>query len=82
MTVEDKEKFLMMVSYSAKDVMILTGYAKSKVTIIMNECKLMFGGIIRHRPNAITSKSFWLWNGSSIEEEYRLLGIAKGYNKI
>ncbi len=82
MTIEEKEKYLMKASFNAKDIAELTGLKGTRVTVIMKECKLNFGGLIKNRPNAIKASSFWKWTGSSIEEEYRLLGIAKGYGQL
>lgn len=82
MTIEEKEKYLLKSNYSAKDVMALTGVQKSRASVIMNECRTIYNGSIKYRPSVITSKSFWLREGTTIEEQYRLLGIAKGYIPI
>lgn len=57
--------------------MALTGCKKTWATKIMNDCRSKFGGSIVGRPNVITSKSFWKREGTTIEEELRLLSIAK-----
>jgi hypothetical protein len=67
-----------MVNYSAKDVKALLNCGRTWATKIMNECRLKYGGAVMGR-NVITSKSFWLREGTTIEEELRLLSIAKGY---
>lgn len=79
LTIEEKEKYLLMASYTAKDIMDLKGVQKSRASKIMAECRERYGGTIKFRPNACTSKSFWLREGTTLEEEYRLLGISKGY---
>lgn len=79
MTLEEKENILLMATYSAKEVSMLTGACRASVTTIMNKCKDLFGGAVKYRNNVITAKSFWEYQGTTIEEEYRLLGIAKGY---
>lgn len=78
LTIEEKEKYLLMSSYSARDVMELTGVQKSRATKIMTECREKFNGSIKYRPNAITSESFWQREGTSMERQMYLLGIAKG----
>ena len=79
MTIEEKERYLLMTSYTAKQIMELTGLKRASATAIMNECKLKYGGAIKYRPNAITAESFWLREGTTLEKQYKLLGIAKGY---
>ena len=79
MTLEEKERFLLKSTYSANDVKFLTNLAKSRVSVIMNICREKYGGTVPYRANVITAKSFWLYEGTTIDEEYRLLGIAKGY---
>lgn len=80
MTVEQKETYLLKVNYSAKDVMALLDCKHTWATKIMNECRAKYGGAVLGR-NVITSKSFWLREGTTIEEELRLLSFAKGYGK-
>ena len=79
MTIEEKEKYLLMASYSARDVMELKGVQQTRASVIMKECRDYYGGTIKYRPNAITAESFWKREGTTLEEQYRLLGIAKGY---
>lgn len=80
MTVEQKETYLLKVNYSAKDVMALLECGHTWATKVMNECREKYGGAVMGR-NTITSKSFWLREGTTLEEELRLLSFAKGYAK-
>lgn len=80
MTIEKKERFLLMANYSAKDVMAILECGHTCATKVMNECKTKFGGAVKGR-NVITAKSFWLREGTTLEEELRLLSFAKGYGK-
>lgn len=81
MTLEEKEKYLLKASYNREDIRQLTGFANTMISNVMNFCREKFNGSVPYRSNVITARSFWLWNGTSIEEEYRLLGVAKGYVK-
>lgn len=80
MTIEEKERFLLMVNYSAKDIMVLLDCGHTWATKVIKECKAKFGGAVKGR-NVITAKSFWLREGTTLEEELRLLSFAKGYGK-
>lgn len=79
MTIDEKEKYLLMASYTAKEIMELTGLKRASATAIMNECKLKYGGAIKYRPNSITAESFWLREGTTLEKQLKFLGIVKGY---
>lgn len=79
MTIEEKENYLLLSTYSAKDIMALTKTSRSNASIIMNECKNFFDGAVKYRDTVITARSFWQREGTTIEEQFRLLGIAKGY---
>ncbi len=83
MTVEEKETLLLKANYTAKDVMFLANVAHTQATKIMNECRVKYGGAVAGRMNVIKAKSFWEREGTTIEEELRLLSIAKyGYQKL
>ncbi len=77
-TIEEKERFLMKPSYTAKDIMDMLGCKKTWATQVMNECRRKFGGLIPGR-NAITPHSFWLHEHTTLDEQLRQLSIAKGY---
>ena len=81
MTIEEKEKVLLKSSYSAKDVMFLLGIGHTQATRVMNECRVKYGGAIPSRPLVITSESFWKREGTTREEELRVIAYAKGYGK-
>jgi len=80
MTLEEKEELLLKATYNSSDIKKLTNYEikRTRVSQIMNECKTKFNGAVLYRPNVITSKSYWAREGTTIEQEYYLLGIAKG----
>ena len=81
MTIEEKENYLLKTNYSAKDVMFLLGIGKTRATEVMNECRVKYGGAIMGRQNVITANSFWLREGTTREEELRVIASAKGYGK-
>lgn len=79
MTIEERERYLLKTSYSAKDVMALLGCKKTWATKVMKECKTKYGGAIPERPLLIKANSFWLREGTTREEELRVIAYAKGY---
>ena len=80
MTIIEKEKYLLKVNYKAKDIMALLDCGHTWATRVMKECANKFGGAVKGR-NVITAKSFWLHEGTTLEEELRLLSVALGYGK-
>lgn len=80
MTIEEKEYYLLKTNYTAKDVKALLECGSTWASKIMNDCRKKHNGAVLGR-NVITAKSFWLSQGTTIEEELRLLSIAKGYGK-
>lgn len=80
-TLEEKETYLLKTNYSAKDVMFLLGIGKTQATKVMNECRVKYGGAVMGRKNIITTNSFWLREGTTREEELRVIAYAKGYGK-
>ncbi len=81
MTIEEKEMYLLKTNYSARDVMVLLGIGHTQATKVMNECRVKFGGAVMGRQNIITANSFWLREGTTREEELRVIAYAKGYGK-
>ena len=79
LTLELKEKILLKPCIRLQDIMLLTGFGKSTCYNLMTECKKFYGGKAGLRTDAITPKSLCLALGTTIEEEMRLIGIAKGY---
>ncbi len=69
------EEMIFKVSFTAKDIAIMTGLKRSRVSQIMKECRLNYGGEIPFRKNAITSKSYWLREGTTREELIKLFQI-------
>lgn len=80
MSLEEKVRYLLMASYTSKDIKALTGFSKNWVYKVMNDCKAI-GGVIPNRPTAITSESYWRYNGTSREAELRLIKIMEGFNE-
>lgn len=81
MEFSEKEQYLLMASYTARDIMAIKGIQKTRASIITRECREKYGGFIKNRPNACTSESFWLREGTTLEREMYLLGVAKGFIK-
>ena len=81
MTIEEKEKYLLKTNYSARDVMALLDIGHTRATKVMKECRTKYGGAVMGRDNVISSSSFWLREGTTREEELRVIAYAKGYGK-
>lgn len=79
LTIETKEKILLKPCIRVNDIETLTGYSRCKCYELMRICKNNFNGQAGIRTDAITPKSLCKALGTSIEEELRLIGIAKGY---
>lgn len=79
LTIEEKEKILLKPCLRVKDIELLTGYSKSACYQLMSECRANYNGKAGIRTDAITTKSFCLALGTSVEEQMRLIGIAKGF---
>lgn len=79
LTLEVKESLLTKPCLRAKDIELLTGYSKSACYQLMNDCRENFNGKAGIRTDAITTKSLCLALGTTLEEQMRLIGIAKGY---
>lgn len=77
MTIEEKESYLLKANYTATDIMALKKCGRTCATKIMNDCKANYKGAILGR-NVIKASSFWVREGTTIENELRLLAIAKG----
>ena len=81
MNIEEKENLLLKHSYSAKDVMALSDVKHTRAQQIMNECRAKYGGSIAGRNNVITSASYWAREGTTREEELRIILYAKESSK-
>lgn len=81
MTLEEKEYYLMLPAYRVDDIHKMLGGSYDLAKRVKRVCVKEFDGKIEGRPLCVTAKSFWLYMGSSLEEELRLIGIAKGYGK-
>lgn len=79
MTLEEKEKVLSKPCIRVNDIVALTGYSKRMCYRLMQECRANFKGRAGIRTDAITPRSLCLALGTTIEEEMKLIGIAKGY---
>lgn len=81
MTLEEKEQLLLKSTYNIHDIIKLSNCSRNKAKEIMMICKYKFNGEVKFRPNVITSSSYWKYEGSSVEDQYKLLGFAKGYHE-
>ena len=79
LTIELKEKILLKPCVRVNDIMAISGYSQRMCYHLMKECREHFNGRAGIRTDAITTKSLCLALGTTIEEEMRLIGIAKGY---
>lgn len=79
LTIESKEQILLKPCIRVDDVILLTGYSKSNCYNLMQECRKNYKGQAGIRTDAITPRSLCLALGTTIEEELKLIGIAKGY---
>lgn len=80
MTIDEKEQYLLKANYSAKDVMALLNIGHTQATKVIKECREKYYGAVYGRANLITSRSFWAREGTTREEELRVIAYAKGYN--
>lgn len=74
-----KEEILSRPIVSCKDVMLFTGWKKSRVYEFMKDCKDKYGGTVPYRKDAITTQSMCIALGTTLEEQLKQIGIAKGY---
>lgn len=79
LTIELKEHILSKPCIRIDEVMLLTGYSKSNCYSLMKECKKNYKGQTGIRTDSISPKSLCLALGTTIEEQMKLIGIAKGY---
>ena len=79
LTIEVKEKVLSKLGLRVDDVELLTGYSKKKCYRIMQMCRDDFNGRAGAMSDMITPRSLCLVLGTTIEEEMKNIGIAKGY---
>lgn len=79
LTIEVKEKVLSKLGLRVDDVELLTGYSKKKCYRIMKMCRDDFNGKAGAMSDMITPKSLCICLGTTIEEEMKNIGIAKGY---
>lgn len=78
LTVDVKEKILSKLGLRVDDVVLLTGYSKKKCYEIMQICRNEFNGRAGCMTDMITPRSLCLVLGTTIEDEMRYIGIAKG----
>lgn len=78
LTIEIKEKVLSKLGLRVDDVVLLTGYSKKKCYRIMQMCRDNFNGKAGAMSDMITPRSLCLALGTTIENEMRYIGIAKG----
>ena len=79
LTLELKEELLLKPVLKAKEVQLLTGFALPKCYTIMDICRKKYGGKLIGSSSVIRTKSLMLYLDTTLEDELRLIGIAKGY---
>lgn len=79
LNIDIKEKVLSKLGLRVDDVVLFTGYSKKKCYRIMQLCRDEFNGRAGAMSDMITPKSLCLALGTTIEDEMRYIGIAKGY---
>lgn len=82
LTIETKEQLLLKQGLRVNDVMLLTGYSKPKSYKIMKLCRDEFNGKAGILTDAITPKSLCIALGTTLEDELKLIGVAKGIIKL
>ena len=69
LTIEERKRLLAMPTYTYKEVMKMTGTAKSKAFEIMKTCREKLNGKVLFNDHAITRNSLLAYLGTSIEVE-------------
>lgn len=82
LTIELKEQILSKPCIRVDEIMLLTGYSDRMCYKLMDECRRNFNGRAGIRTDAITPTSLCKALGTTIEEQMRLIGIAKGYIQV
>jgi len=77
LSIEEKEKILTN-PVSVDGVMSLTGYSRKKCYQIMDICRKEYSGRAGRLTDRITPESICLYIGTTLENEMRYIGIAKG----
>lgn len=78
MKIEELEAILTKANYDYRDIMALEECKQTKASQIMNVIKARYNGGVPGRTNCVKSESYWLYAGSSIDEQLRRMGILKG----
>ena len=77
LTIEEKESILSQVCLRCEDIMKLTGFSKSNVYKLMNQCRQEFQGKAGVRTDAITTTSLCQYIGIDLEQELATIMRAK-----
>ncbi len=78
MNIEEKESLLLKANYDVHDIMLLEECQATKAYGIMNVCRTKYHGIVPGRGNCVKSESYWLYSGTTIDEELRRMRILRG----
>ena len=69
MTIQERKELLGKPAWDYKDVMLFTGYKKSKCFEIMKECKEKLNGKVLFNKHCVKRDSVLAWLSTSIERE-------------
>lgn len=78
LTIENKEQILSKLAIRLDDVILFTGYSKRKCQDLMQYCRDKLGGRAGYLTDAITPKSLCEALGTTLEDELKIIYIAKG----
>ena len=73
LTLDERKALLAKSAYDCRDVMKMTGYAKSKAFAVMKKCKKELNGRIFLNDHVITRSSLLAFMGTSIEQEVEII---------
>lgn len=76
MTFKRKEEILTKPVYCHSDVKELSEVGDTRAWEIMKECRANYGGALKNNDRGIKAESYWLWQGTTLAEELRKVGIA------
>lgn len=78
MSIDEMESLLLKANYDVYDIMALEECRPTKARKVMNVCRSKYRGNVLGRTNCVKSESYWLYQGTTIDEQLRRFGILKG----
>lgn len=73
MTLQEHKKLLLKPNWTFKDVMLYTGYKKSKCFEIIAECKKSLNGEVIFEKHKVKRNSILAYCGTSLEQELLII---------